>query len=314
MFRKLALPVVAATVLLTGCATLSDVFTGQFLDTFQPFGQDSVTAPQRQGVVIVVVENLTEEWRHGETASFEITFDGEGQGQFVQGDVKAVPRQLRTIVSGHRRTTLLPCTVNSVTVTATVSQTELRANDVEIPTGQDQTATQTQFVPQCNLTVETAAVASVTTEVQCGDIVVFGLLDNRDREGDLIFPDFGAQAADQTDVVYNPGTVISGQITFTDPNTGEPRTVTVSTTACTQNVQDTAATLQTLLEEQGIQDVQVDLVEQGFQLTNDLSVISDHFQYPVGYTILSLKADSRISSLQQLLAAFENMASTLASQ
>jgi len=311
MVRRL-IPLALSVTLMACSCTATDIFSAQFLDDFAPFGLTPVTDRDRTGVIIVVMENLTREWRHGETAAFSGTY---GQtGAFIEPGVPSVPRELRATLTSHTRTILLPCTAQTVSVGATVSRTSLRTDSREVTRGDNETFTEIRWIPQCGLSDTSAPVVGTSDNVSCGDIIIFGLLDLLDENGALVVPDYVALAGgggEDSSIMYSPGSVISGTLSWTDLTTGEQKTVDVGSTACADSVRSVVAELEERLTEQGADNVTNILSTSNFAETTDLSPMHSQFQYPVSYVILSLKADSRLVSLQQLQDQFTNMVGNL---
>jgi len=308
VLKRLSVLVLSISLVLCGC-TMRDIFTPQFIGDFEPFGANSLTAPERTGVIMVVLENLTREWRHGETVSFDGTYsDG---GQFLETNVPTIPKQLRGTLATYQRTLLLPCTASSVTVEATISRTEIREDIFEViaDTG-NETTTETRWIPQCGGSDSSASVLGASLDVNCGDIVIFGLIDTLSVDGNVIGPTYLGETATAS-VVYRPGDIISGTLSWTDADTGLRRTLNVDQTACRSSVMSTVNNLQRLLEDEGIDNVTTTFDNNTLTSTNDLSVIERHFEYPVGYVILSLRADSRLISLEQLQAQFDDLLARL---
>ena len=203
-----------------------------------------------------------------------------------------------------------------MSVGATVSRTSLRTDSREVTRAFDNaTFTEIRWLTECGLSDIDTPISGTSESVSCGDIIIFALLDLLDVNGDLVRPNYDALAGGNTEdssIIYSPGTAISGSLSWSDPITGEPKTVDLGTTACTDSVRSMVAELEILLAEQGADNITSVLNTAGFTETTDLTAIQSHFRYPTSYVILSLKADSRLVSLQQLENQFANMVGILA--
>lgn len=157
-------------VALAGCADLRTL-NPEFLDTFQPFGIDSIIYTKGEGSVIVVVENLTRAACYDEFADVVLTYSGtSASGSVLIPFLPAVPEQERPGNSSYRRTVVLNCgDVDTVSIQATIHRKQI--TEEELPEIFSGTREVIRFADE-KKGVETLSIMPGAFTQPMGDVVV----------------------------------------------------------------------------------------------------------------------------------------------
>jgi len=193
------------SVVVTGCSPV-DYFNNTFLNEFQPLGYTSLNTIEGRGPLNIVVENLTEEARHQESAVFTINYiDQQGNYQtLTTPPLNAVPLDQRDPNSpdfdpSYRSIIVLDCGIREMWFSGTVYRTKIVEKEETIDLGNDKSqdisfvsASVVKFTdPNSEIELSTSEFSSIdapqmppfhlqqTKHFKCGDIIVVGLLDQR---------------------------------------------------------------------------------------------------------------------------------------
>jgi hypothetical protein len=190
---------IAACLLLSmvmGCSSLN-ILNNDFLNTFMPLGQTSLSNIEGKGPVAIVLENLTVEARHGENAIITIRYiDENGNTQWLtpSNPLPAVAEDQRdpqgpNYDGSYKETFILDCGVREIWVTGVVYR---RAIELTTETDQSNTVLSRDYT-YCTASPNTTQsyIATQLPEAhlkeskhfKCGDVIVIGLLDGRLANG-----------------------------------------------------------------------------------------------------------------------------------
>jgi hypothetical protein len=216
---------------LTGCS-IADYFNPTFLDTFQPLGINSLNTIEGKGPVNVVVENVTTEAKHQESALITVIYmDAQGKTlSLTSQPLNAVPEAKRNPLNANfddsfRDTLVFDCGIQQILFTGTVYRTKIVENKQTIDLGNNKsqdinyiTASvirvpadlfkpATQMITSVQDTFTAVQVPSVplllTKHFQCGDVILVGLLDQRTRNQMIDLQTYEAAYTDLNSLAVN---------------------------------------------------------------------------------------------------------------
>ncbi len=227
-------------LVLGGCAPF-DFFNHDFLNEFQPLGITSLNTLQGAGPINLVLENLSEEARHQETAVFTIYYiDAQGNQQTVTTKpLKAVPVDKRdpskaNFDPSYRTIVVLDCGVREIWFSGTVYRTRFVGQEETVDLGNQQSVDisyTTSYIVRTPSDLSVPATKMTTTDFEalsavqmppfhlqqtkhfkCGDIIVVGLLDQRTGNQTIDLVDF------DDEITYTDLNSLSEQYYHIDPN------------------------------------------------------------------------------------------------